>query len=97
MSHEDLTTRVLAWCNERRAEKGLESLERMCSGVPGTIYQCPVARTIEGLASLNAYWLDRDPTSSPPPGETPDFVGAWIRLFDADELPEYLDWTANLV
>ncbi len=77
---------TLAWCNERRAEKGMEPLDRLPKGDREDPASCPCGKAT-GL------WVDNrtfGPTQSlhqanPLPQEVIEFVEA----FDGGDLPQY--------
>lgn len=81
---------TLAWCNERRAEKGMDPLEQLPKGTRSDPNSCPCGKA-SGLFVGGLYW-----------GETAEeafyaSIGHWLPrvvtdfviAFDAGELPQY--------
>jgi hypothetical protein len=77
---------TLAWCNERRAERGKRPLKRLPKGIRGDAKSCPCGKAT-GLKVDFLFYLDD--RKGPPRGILPDPVRAFVRQFDWGLLPQY--------
>lgn len=81
---QPLVDATLAWCNERRAERGRTPLDRLPKGRRGHARECPCG-TASGLRVYSNVYTDESGVRH----DTPSPVKAFINAFDAGRLPEY--------
>jgi hypothetical protein len=89
-----LVRATLAWCNERRAEKGLDPLKKLPKGRKTDPLSCPCG-TATGLC-VNSYNYS-DPAKNRGKlllGSLPKEVQEFVKEFDAGNLPKYVDDSA---
>jgi hypothetical protein len=77
---------TLAWCNERRAEKGLPPLDDLPRGARRDLLSCPCGKAT-GLRVTSATYTDK--TRRKPPKLLPSVVSDFIMAFDCGLLPQY--------
>jgi hypothetical protein len=87
MTEPGFVAETLAWCNERRAEKGLEPLERLPRGQRFRPGSCPCG-TASGLFVDKFFYYD-DGQHVYFPSAVPEAVTQFVHAFDAGELPQY--------
>jgi hypothetical protein len=78
--------KTLQWCNEERAKKGLDALDRLPLGKRGDGHSCPCGKAT-GLFVNSSYARDNGyPTKR---FAVPSAVGDFVGSFDSGELPQY--------
>lgn len=78
---------TLAWCNERRAEKNLEPLDRLPKGVRTDGRSCPCGKATGLYVYSSCYAPAEDPNNTI--DDTPRPVQEFVAAFDNKELPQY--------
>jgi hypothetical protein len=89
MSEPAFVAATLAWCNERRAERGKKPLKKLPKGRRMDAKSCPCGAATD----LTVYSIGFGPPGSLPSlGELrplPKSVSAFVSAFDNGELPQY--------
>jgi hypothetical protein len=78
-------TETLAWCNQRRAERGKKPLKRLPKGKRMVASSCPCGKAT-GLSVFPHYY---DGSFNGWRQKTPEAVANFIVAFDDGKLPEY--------
>ncbi len=79
---------TLAWCNERRAERGMEPLDRLPKGRRVDGRSCPCG-SATGLHVAAVYYFDPSEGLEPEEHELPEAVCEFVKAFDECALPQY--------
>jgi hypothetical protein len=93
MRKRDVIRRTLEWCNRQRAAKGMAPLLDIPRGRKNEGASCPCGAATGLFVGLSTYWDYSGRLRGTPgqPLELPESVKAFVRLFDAGELPQYLE------
>lgn len=79
---------TLAWCNERRAEKSMEPLEKLPKGKKGDSSTCPCGAAT-GLYVYEDFYTTSRPMHRADRVDTPLCVIEFVSAFDNGDLPQY--------
>lgn len=81
----DCVIATLRWCNEKRAEQGKGSLDRLPKGRLGDPLSCPCGKAT-GLHVWTHFWASE---AFMDVGSLPLAVVEFVALFDGGSLPQY--------
>ncbi len=91
MTDEEAIAGTLAWCNERRVEKGMEPLADLPKGQLHKPDSCPCGKAT-GLKVFSDYYLPADYYPHPSATKVLDVpfeVTTFVERFDMGRLPQY--------
>lgn len=83
----DFVAGTLVWCNEKRAEKDLQPLDRLPKGRRGDPGSCPCGTATGLLVEWRSYGITHDDMLDWP--SLPLDVILFVEEFDAGRLPQY--------
>lgn len=93
-AHEpEFVAGTLAWCNEIRAEKGMEPIGRLPIGQRNNGYDCPCGAATGVFVGRVGWGREIDAESRQIVDEKPlpEPVTEFVNAFDRGELPQYDD------
>lgn len=90
MTKEEIISGTLAWCNERRAEKGKEPLSELPMGRIGDPLSCPCGKAC-GLWVGEISFCDRGSVMNKYKPLLPEPVRKFVALFDKREFPDLIE------
>lgn len=89
---------TLAWCNEKRRERGMEPLERLPKGLRDDPRSCPCGKATGLVVWTYEYSADWSPGMKNFDAQTlPLAVTEFTVAFDRGELPQYNDDLGDLM
>ena len=81
----------LEWCNEKRAQKGLEPLKFLPKGRISDPLSCPCGAATGLNVGSGTYHFPVPLGAVPEYHDLPEAVRVFVSQFDAGHLPQYID------
>lgn len=82
---------VLAWCNEKRAEKGMEALDQLPKGARRDGESCPCGLATGLFVGGGVYAESKEKFYADVRIRTPDVITDFVREFDNGVFPDLID------